>query len=82
MRGEIAGVPQALLDGVRLPTQADVKLRWPDGSVKHAILSFVLPRIPSNGTLKISFANQDGRAGYKELEFQGVRGTIDEIVQT
>src|SRR4051812_46566676 len=38
--GEIAGAPQALIDGVPVPTQADVKARWPGGSVKHAIVSF------------------------------------------
>jgi hypothetical protein len=42
--GEIRGAPQAVMNGARLPTQANVKTRWPDGSVQHALLSFVAPR--------------------------------------
>jgi len=58
MQGEIAGAPQAVLGDTRLPTQADVKTRWPDGSVQHAILSFVVPRIPALGAATIGFVNQ------------------------
>src|SRR5262245_32286854 len=43
VQGEIPHFPQAVVGGQPLLTQADVKSRWPDGSVKHAILSFVLP---------------------------------------
>lgn len=55
MRGEIAQAPQAVVGGAAVPTQADVKTRWPDGSVKHAILSFVLPRAAER--VKVTFTN-------------------------
>jgi hypothetical protein len=61
-QGEIAGAPQAVLDGTPLPTQADVKTRWPDGSVRHAILSMIVPRIPPIGSVVLSFTNQSGGA--------------------
>lgn len=56
-QGEIPHYAQAVINGTRLLTQCDVKNRWPDGSVKFAIVSFVVPRIDSNGTL-ITFQDQ------------------------
>jgi len=35
------------------PTQVDVKRRWPDGSVKHAILTVALPATPAGGTVRL-----------------------------
>ena len=58
VRGEIADYPQVLVNGTPLLTQANVKTRWEDGSVKHAILNFIIPQIPANGTLNLSFQNQ------------------------
>jgi len=38
IKGEIANYPQVLVNGSPLLTQANIKTRWEDGSVKHAIL--------------------------------------------
>lgn len=44
--GEIAGEPTVLVDGVpHALAQADVKTRHPDGSVKFAVISLVLPQV-------------------------------------
>jgi len=59
IQGEIRDFPQAVLRGTRLPTQANVKQRWPDGSVKHALLSFIVPQV-SNFLDEIDFVNQPG----------------------
>ncbi|HEY1757189.1 MAG TPA: hypothetical protein VGG72_17580 [Bryobacteraceae bacterium] len=57
--GEISNYPMAILNGsTPLFTQADVKNRYPDGSVKFAILSFLLPSLPANGSVTIAFGNQ------------------------
>ncbi len=56
--GEIPNFPQAVIGTTNLVTQADVKSRWPDGSVKHAILSFYLPTLAANGTVTVNFINQ------------------------
>jgi len=56
--GEIAQFPQLTLNGQPLPTQADVKQRHPDGSVRHAIISAVLPTIAGGASLKLNFINQ------------------------
>ncbi len=58
LQGEIKNFPQAILNGTKLKTQADVKSRWPNGSVKHAVLSFYLPTLSANGTVTVTFANQ------------------------
>jgi hypothetical protein len=56
-RGEIPHYAQAILNGTPLFTQCDVKNRWPDGSVKFALVSFVAPVIDTNGTL-VTFQDQ------------------------
>jgi hypothetical protein len=58
VQGEIRNFPRAVLNGTNLTTQADVKGRWPDGSVKHAVLSFYVPTLTANSAITITFANQ------------------------
>jgi hypothetical protein len=56
--GEIANFAQASVNGSALSTQCDVKSRWPDGSLKFAVVSFVIPSIPANDSVVVSFTNQ------------------------
>lgn len=56
-QGVIANYPQVLIDGVAQTTQADVKNRWPDGSVKFAILSLIVPSL-STTAKTFTFQNQ------------------------
>ena len=58
IKGEIANYPQVMYSGVAIPTQADVKQRHDDGSVKHAILSFILPSLNANSSQTFSFVNK------------------------
>jgi Bacterial Ig domain len=58
VQGEIADFVQASVAGTSLLTQCDVKNRWPDGSLKFAVVSFVIPSIPANGSVVVSFENQ------------------------
>jgi hypothetical protein len=58
LQGEIANFPQAVVNGTAVPTQADLKQRYGDGSVKHAILSFLIPSLPANGSVTVTFQNQ------------------------
>jgi hypothetical protein len=58
VQGEILNYAQASISGAALLTQCDVKNRWPDGSLKFAIVSFVVPSLPANGSVTVSFANQ------------------------
>ncbi|MCL4795882.1 MAG: hypothetical protein KJZ84_15080 [Bryobacteraceae bacterium] len=39
-RGEMPECAEAVVAGLVVPTQCDVKTRWPDGSLRHALLSF------------------------------------------
>jgi hypothetical protein len=56
--GEVRNFPQAVVNGAPVTTQADVKGRWGDGSVKHAVLTFYLPTLAANGSATVTFANQ------------------------
>jgi hypothetical protein len=58
VQGEILNFAQASIDGTPLLTQCDVKNRWPDGSLKYAIVSFVVPRLPAKNSVVVSFSNQ------------------------
>ena len=58
MPGEIPHFPQVRINGVAVVTQADVKQRYSDGSVKHAILTFLIPQLDANSTITIIFRDQ------------------------
>ncbi len=44
--------------GRELPAQVDVLRRAPDGSIRHALVSFVLPILRPSGTVRIDWLNQ------------------------
>ena len=56
--GAIAGEPQVLINGAAATSQADVKNRYPDGSVAYAVIAVVIPAIPAGGSVSLSFRNQ------------------------
>jgi hypothetical protein len=56
-RGDIPNFAQAVVDGKAILTQCDVKNRWSDGSLKFAIISFVIPKVTSRGS-DVLFQNQ------------------------
>jgi hypothetical protein len=57
--GAIANQPQVLVSGQPVATQADVKNRYPDGSVEFAAIAVVIPVIPASGSLTLTFQNQN-----------------------
>ncbi len=56
-KGDIPHFAEASTGGVKLPSQCDVKTRWPDGSVQHALISFVTD-LPAKKPVIISFVDQ------------------------
>src|SRR5262245_7946038 len=56
-KGDIRHYAQASINGATVPTQCDVKTRWPDGSVRHALISF-LATVPKSGSITVSFVDQ------------------------
>ncbi len=59
VKGEISNFPQVVIDGTPMLTQADVKIRWDDGSVRHAVITFYIPQLQANDVLTVSFINQN-----------------------
>ncbi len=59
VQGEIPSgqLPQASVNGTPLSTQVDVKQRWSDGSLKHAIVSFMIPTFTASTTYTVTFAS-------------------------
>ena len=66
--GDIPQFAQAVVGNTPLLTQCDVKNRWPDGSLKFAIISFVLPSVSTGGTAVV-FQNQatGNNTGYLQM---------------
>ena len=56
--GSIPNQPQVLINGTAVVTQADVKNRYPDGSIKFAVIAVMIPTIPTTGSLTLTFRNQ------------------------
>ena len=56
-QGDIAGFAQARVNGTPVTTQCDVKTRWPDGSLQHALVSFNAT-IGSRATVTVDFISQ------------------------
>ncbi len=46
-----------VVDGQKLPAQVDVLRTAPDGSIRHALVSFVLPRLPAGGQVEVQWVN-------------------------
>ncbi|MHC4717533.1 MAG: hypothetical protein ACYS5V_11225, partial [Planctomycetota bacterium] len=51
------GVAPAV-NGRKLPAQVDVLRRGPDGSIRHALVSFVLPSLPAGGKVRVDWLNE------------------------
>ena len=58
-QGDIPNFAKARVEGQAVPTQCDVKTRWPDGSVQHAMISFKAT-LPASGQVDVDFINQAG----------------------
>jgi len=55
-------VPDAVT-AVDLPSQVDVKRRWPDGSLKHVILTIGVPELAPGAQIPVSFKPARGGKG-------------------
>jgi len=61
-KGEIANYAQPSVNGTPATVwQCDGKNRWDDGSLKFAIVSLIIPQIPSHHNVTISFINNTNR---------------------
>lgn len=70
-QGDIPNFPQAVVGGTPLTTQADVKTRWPDGSVQHVVLSFIAS-LSANQSATVNFQNQGSGNNTGELDRNGM----------
>jgi hypothetical protein len=48
----------AVVEGTKVPSQVDVLRKAPDGSIRHALVSLVLPGLPAGGKLRIDWLNE------------------------
>ncbi len=66
-QGEIANFVQASIGSTPLLTQTDVKNRWADGSIKFAVVSFVMPNLRGHQSVEVNFSNQGNGNNTGEL---------------
>jgi hypothetical protein len=57
IEGAAPGNLQTLIDGTTVPSQIDIKTKWKDGSIKHALVTFVPPVTTAGLTRTLSFRN-------------------------
>ncbi len=67
-RGEIRRCAAASDKGTILESQCDAKNRWPDGSLKFAIVTFVAPLIAPKHVLEIKFVDDDHAVEKRSVE--------------
>jgi hypothetical protein len=60
VKGAIPNAPEVLLNGRAIPTQADVKNRYPDGSVAFAVIAVVIPELQPRVEQILTFENTTG----------------------
>ena len=75
--GAIANQPQVLVNGQPVATQADVKNRYPDGSVEFAVIAAVIPAIPASGSLTLTFQNQSAGSNTPLTQAQMLASTYN-----
>jgi hypothetical protein len=75
--GAIANQPQVLVNGQPVATQADVKNRYPDGSVEFAVIAVVIPAIPASGSLTLTFQNQSAGSNAPLTQAQMLASTYN-----
>jgi len=51
--GEIPLCALARINGTAVTTQTDVRTRWPDGSLQHAMVSFAVPMLAANSAVTV-----------------------------
>jgi hypothetical protein len=47
-----------VVNGTKLPAQVNVLRHAEDGSIRHALVSLVLPSVPAGGTVKVDWLNE------------------------
>jgi len=60
--GDVASTVTARVDGQAVPTQTDVKATHDDGSVKHALVSLVVPQMPAGGQVAVEILDGGANA--------------------
>jgi hypothetical protein len=80
VRGEVLQTPSLSAGGVVLESQSQVKSRWPDGSVKFAVLSFSLPSLQSGQSVTVNIGNTSATTssvGLTAVEMQTAKFDFD-----
>ena len=58
-KGDVPNSVMVTLDGQVLNSQFDIKRHWDDGSVKHGVISVIIPQMPANGTVNLVLETND-----------------------
>jgi hypothetical protein len=61
--------------GSTLPTQVDVKSRYSDGSIKHAVISTRVPSLAGNGSVPLSLSTASGSGSGTGLQVSQLLAT-------
>lgn len=74
-QGDVPGPLVVQIDGSPVETQTDIQVRWSDGSVKHAIISFLIPELGANETRTAALHVSNESNTYGKADLSALRGT-------
>ena len=52
-KGDVKYGVKVNINGQEVPAQVDIKRHWADGSVKHAVISVIIPKVSAYGSVKL-----------------------------
>ena len=72
-KGDVHNSVQMSLNGQQLQTQFDIKRHWDDGSVKHGVISVIIPKITANQTYTLLIETGDDTNNYGALKLSEIQ---------
>ncbi len=72
VKGDARDAVVAHIDGVPVQTQTDVKVTYSDGSIRHCIVSFIIPELQSNSSVEVHIYSGGTNANETSFETQDI----------
>ena len=81
-KGDVSNSVKVTLSGQDLQTQFDIKRHWDDGSVKHGVISTIIPQIQANDTITLTIetnnnSNNTGEMSKTEIQNKNIESRIE-----
>ncbi len=81
-KGDVPNSVKVTINGQDIPTQFDIKRHWDDNSVKHGVISVIIPQIQANSTVTLTIETNDdpnnsGAMTKSDIQAKNIESRID-----